>query len=86
MSRKVCDTVAILNREQTPVVTADQPLYALAKQILWQWPGYGEDKLVVMFGGLHIEMAPLRSLGTLLQDSGWTSALVEAGVEFARRK
>lgn len=33
-----------------------------------------------MFGGLHIEMAALRSIGTLLQDSGWTGALVEAGV------
>ena len=33
-----------------------------------------------MLGGLHIEMAALRSLGTLLQDSGWTSAITEAGV------
>ena len=33
----------------------------------------------VMFGGLHIEMATLRSLGSLLKDSGWTGALVEAG-------
>lgn len=33
-----------------------------------------------MFGGLHIEMAALRSLGTLLQDSGWSSSIVEAGV------
>jgi len=63
------------------VITADQPLYALAKQIQWHWPEkYGEDKLVVMFGGLHIEMTALKSIGTLLKDSGWTSALVEAGV------
>ena len=33
-----------------------------------------------MFGGLHIEMAALKSLGTLLRDRGWTGALVEAGV------
>ena len=33
-----------------------------------------------MFGGLHIEIASFRSLGTLLQDSGWTAALVEADV------
>ena len=31
-----------------------------------------------MFGGLHIEMAALKSIGTLLQSSGWTGALVEA--------
>ena len=33
-----------------------------------------------MFGGLHIEMAALKSIGTLLQSSGWTSAIVEAGI------
>lgn len=77
---KICDTTAFLNPGQTPVVSADQPLYALANQIQWTWPEYGEDKCVVMFGGLHIEMSALRSLGALLQDSGWTSSLVEAGV------
>ena len=77
---KIRDTVAFLNPGQTPVIAADQPLYALAKQIQWQWPEYGEDRFVIMFGGLHIEMAALRSVGTLLQDSGRTSAIVEAGV------
>ena len=33
-----------------------------------------------MFGGLHIEMAALKSIGSLVQNTGWTSALVEAGV------
>ena len=33
-----------------------------------------------MFGGLHIKTAARRSLGSLLKDSGWTGALVEAGV------
>ena len=36
--------------------------------------------VIMMFGGLHIEMAALKSVGSLLQDSGWTSALVEAGI------
>ena len=35
---------------------------------------------IYMFGGLHIEMAVLKSLGTQLEDSGWTSAIVEAGL------
>ncbi|KAK5868005.1 hypothetical protein PBY51_012452 [Eleginops maclovinus] len=62
-------------------MTAEQPIYALAKQIQWHWPEqYGEDKFVIMFGGLHIVMAALKSIGTLLQESGWTGALVEAGV------
>ena len=49
---------------QTPVVTFDQPFYAIAKQIQWKWPEmYGEDKVVVTFGGLHIEMAALGTPG-----------------------
>lgn len=51
---KVRDTVGLLNPGQIPVNTADQPLYTLAKQIQWHWPEkYGEDKYVLMFGGLH---------------------------------
>jgi len=52
------------NPGQIPVVTFDQPLFALAKQIQWKWPQeYGEQKLVVVFGGLYIEMAALTTLG-----------------------
>jgi len=80
---KVKDTVNFLNPGQIPVIAADQPLFALAKQIQWHWPEYGEDQYVVMFGGLHIEMAALRSLGTLLQGSGWTSAISEAEIASA---
>ena len=50
-----------LNPGQTPVLTADQPLFALAKQIQWTWPDtLGENSFVVTLGGLHIEMAILR--------------------------
>jgi hypothetical protein len=33
---------------------------------------HGEDHFVVMFGGLHIEMAALKTVGDLLEGSGWT--------------
>ena len=36
-----------------------------------------------MFGGLHIELAALKTLSDLLKCSGWTSALVHAGVATA---
>ena len=75
----VKQNVGFLNPGQTPVIAFDQPLYALAKQIKWNWPNiYGEDKVVIMFGGIHIEMAALRTIGDWLEESGWTSALVEA--------
>lgn len=73
-----------LNPGQVPVVAMDQPLYALAKQIQWKWKDlYGDTKFVIMFGGLHIEMAFLKLLGGWLDGSGWTTALVEADVASA---
>jgi len=70
-----------LNTGQTPVLTFDQPLFALAKQIQWKWPEkYGEEKFVVMFGGLHIEMAALKTIGDWLESSGWAQALVQAEI------
>ena len=73
--------VEFMNPGQIPVLAFDQPLYALVKQVQWNWPTtYGEDKMVIMFGGLHIEMAALKAIGDWLEDSGWTSALVEADI------
>lgn len=73
-----------LNPGQVPIVTFDQPLYTLAKEIQWNWPEtYGEDKLVVMFGGLHVEMAVLKALGSFLNGSGWTEAIATAAITTA---
>ena len=44
---------------------------------------YGEDKFVIMFGGLHIEMASLRTLGDWLLGSRWVETLVQAEVTTA---
>ena len=50
-----------MHPKQVPVLAVDQPLYALAKEIQWTWPNrHGEDHFVIMFGGLHIEMAALK--------------------------
>ncbi|XP_062605131.1 uncharacterized protein LOC134266937 [Saccostrea cucullata] len=76
--------VDILNPGQIPVITLDQPLYTLAKQIQWRWPEtHGEDYFVIVFGGLHIEMAAWKAVGDLLDGSGWTGVLVLAGVATA---
>ena len=71
----------ILHPGQVPIITMDQPLYTLAKQIQWSWPAsHGEDQFVVMFGGLHIKMAALKALGDLLESGGWTGALIQANL------
>ena len=73
--------VDILNPGQVPIITVDQPLYSVAKQIQWSWPAtHGENHFILMFGGLHIEMAALKTLGDLLDGSGWTGSLIQAGV------
>ena len=53
----VREDVQFLNPGQIPVVDFDQPLYAIAKQVQWNWPDqFGEDQFVMMLG-LHTEMA-----------------------------
>ena len=70
-----------LNPGQTPMLTFDQPLYAIAKQIQWTWTDdYGEDKFVIMLGGLHIEMAARTTAGDWLKGSGWVQALVQTEI------
>ena len=66
------------------MVTADQPLYAIAKYIKWNWPAtHGENHFVVILGGLHIEIAALKVLEDWLEDTGWVEALVQAKVASA---
>ena len=55
MTGKVLDTVGYLNSGKIPVIAAVQPIFALVKYIQWEWPiQYGEDKIAILFGGLHI--------------------------------
>ena len=46
-----------LNQGQVPI------------KIQWQWPGtYGEQKFVIVLGGLHIKMAAWKVLGNWLEN------------------
>ena len=70
-----------MNPGQTPVLVLDNPLYALAKKLQWNHPDLvGENKLFIMPGSLHDEMANLAMLGSLLNGSGWTDAIEAAKV------
>ena len=60
-----------LNPGQQPVITVDQPVYALGKEIQWRYPTeFGQ--IVWMLGPLHIEMIHLCVIGDWLINSGWT--------------
>ena len=66
---KIKEAVTFLNPTQSPVVTVDQPLFALAKQIQWSWPDQYQS-FVFILGGLHIEMTILKMIGQILHRSG----------------
>ena len=49
--------ITFLNPGQIPVITVDQPLFAITKYIQWKLPEqYGEKVYVVMLGDMHTEM------------------------------
>ena len=70
-----------LNPGQIPVLVMDQPLFAIAKTIQWNFTAtHGEDKYVIIAGGLHIEMTAFKVIGDWLDGSGWTTAIFNAGI------
>ena len=63
--------VNYVNPGQTPVLACDQPLFAIAKQIQWTWTQtHGEDLMILMFGGLHIEIAGFKN-GRFMAGRQW---------------
>lgn len=66
---------------QPVVMTADQPVYALAKYIQWKFPNlYGEDQVIMIMGGWNIEMAIQNMIGKWLVSSGWTEIFLKAQI------
>ena len=58
--------VDYLNPGQVPVLAADQPLFAFAKQIQWTWPATYGDQFVIMFEGLYMKIAVLKVSAVLI--------------------
>lgn len=76
----ISKAVGFLNSNQVSVLTCDKPLFDIAKKVQWNWSSnYGKKHLVVIVGGLHTERAVLKVVSKWVKDSGWTSALVQAG-------
>ena len=76
---KIKEAIFFLNPTQSPVVTLDQPLFALAKQIQWTWPNEFEN-FVFILGRLHIEITLLKVIGQILSNSGQLSAIEDSEV------
>ncbi len=71
-----------LNPGQIPVLETDQPLYTAAKKLQWKFPGerFGEGKMFITLGGLHIEKILWAMSGEWHDSSGVTTALTNSGV------
>ena len=65
-----------------PAITVLLPLFFLENRhsSYGQHGTYGEHKMTIMLGGLHVENALCYSVGDLLAFSGWTEALTDADV------
>ena len=66
-----------LNPSQVAILTADQPVYAIAKQIQWLYPERFKA-MFIMLGPLHIEMAFMSAIGDWVNGSGWTDIFNKA--------
>ncbi len=77
----ILDATNHLNPGQPPVLACDQPVFAVAKKCQWAFTEkYGEQNIVVMFGGLHIEMTLMKCIGNLVDGSEWDELMADAGV------
>ena len=71
--------VSTINSHQNPVIAADQPVYALGKQVQWMYPDRFKN-FVWMMGPLHIEMALLKAIGDWLEGKGWLGVFNKAKI------
>ena len=75
------EVTEFLNPGQIPVIAGDCPIFSTCKYVQWKYPDiHGEDKLVMMLGGLHLEKSLWTVLGNLLDESCWVESLIESGI------
>ena len=77
----ISKTINVLNPGQIVVDTADEPIFALTKELMIRYPDlYGPDKYFCLFGSLHIEKCFLTIIGQLIKGSGLETILSSCGM------
>ncbi len=89
MVRHCMDVIKKLTLHLNPsqsriIITGDQPVYALGKQVQWNYPDQFPD-IFWMMGPLHIEMAFLDAIGNWLDGSGWVDVFERAKISTTGR-
>ena len=59
--------------------------HSIAGDLLLDILGIGEEKLVAILGGVHIEKATIRATRAWVAGSGWVNILSHAGITTAGR-
>lgn len=65
---------------QNHIITADLAIYSKAQEILWNNPEPLKDKVTLMLGGMHLNMAFIASLGYIFSDGGLYTILTETDI------
>ena len=68
-----------VNPEQIPVLTVDQPLYAIAKRTQWKWPDEYGEKCYSDRRSPHLD-GYAKVIGIWLDGSGWSYVMTSANV------
>ena len=77
----ISNAINILNPGQIPVDTADQSIFALAKELMIRFPEkFGLDKYFCFFGSLHIEKSLLIICGQVIKGSGLDEIMCTCGL------
>ena len=77
----ISNTINILNPGQIAVDVADQPIFALTKELMMRYPDmFGPDKYFCMFGALHVEKSLLTVVGQLIKGSGIDEIMNSCGM------
>ena len=69
----------VVNPSQKTIITADQPVYTLGKQVQWMYQEKYQN-VVWLMGPLHIEMSFMNGIGSWLEDSGWIEAFERSNI------
>ena len=77
----ISNTINTLNPGQTPVDTADQPIFALTKELMIRFTDkFGPDKYFYLSGSLHIEKSLLIICGRVIKGSGLDEIMYTCGL------
>ena len=80
----IAKSIKFKNSGQVPVVMFDQLLYAIAKSLQWHCvDSCSKENFVIILGPVYTEMVFIGTIVFLLENSSWTTVIMNAGVTWS---